>query len=69
MTDGSGTLRFAVGTTARGFVGFNVRDGTGTICSNLDATDDGAATDFQTWAAQPRPVRHGRDHPDGQKCP
>ena len=52
INDAQGTPRFGVGTTARGFVGLNVRDGSGTIRANLYATDDGAATGFQSWDAE-----------------
>jgi hypothetical protein len=49
--DASGAVRFGVGTTKRGFVGLNVRDGHGVIRSNLYANDDGADTGFRTWDA------------------
>ena len=47
--DPDGSLRFGVGTTKRGFVGLNVRDGHGVIRSNLYASDDGSDTGFRTW--------------------
>jgi len=43
--DPGGSLRFGVGTTKRGFVGLNVRDGHGVVIrSNLYANDDGSDT-------------------------
>jgi hypothetical protein len=49
--DAANTQRFGVGTTRRGFVGLNVRDGHGVIRSNLYASDDGSDTGFRTWDA------------------
>jgi hypothetical protein len=52
--DSGGSMRFGVGTTRRGFVGLNVRDGHGVIRSNLYANDDGSDTGFRTWDADGR---------------
>lgn len=49
--DDSGTLRFGVGTTKRGFAGLNVRDGSGVIRANLYADDDGEDSGFRAWDA------------------
>ncbi|MDQ6669658.1 MAG: hypothetical protein M3069_02670 [Chloroflexota bacterium] len=52
--DPGGSPRFGVGTTMRGFVGLNVRDGRGVVRSNLYASDDGSDTGFRTWDADGR---------------
>jgi len=51
MFDASGSVRFAVGTTNRGFVGLNVGDEHRVIRSNLNANDDGSDAGFRTWDA------------------
>jgi len=49
--DASGSVRFGLGTTNRGFLGVNVGDEHGVIRSNLYANDDGSDAGFRTWDA------------------
>ncbi len=54
ISDTSGTRRFGVGATKRGFTGLNVTDGSGVIRANLYADDDGEDSGFRAWDADGR---------------
>jgi hypothetical protein len=55
ILDAQGATLFAVGTTKRGFVGLNVRDGAGTIRAYMQAFDDGSSAAFRVWDSNNNP--------------